>query len=669
MLQFLRSACSLALLLPLAAQAQRPATPADSARQRELSEVTVYATRLGQLAGQSGRYVTVVPGSTLSRYPVASLDDLLRLLPNIEVQSRGNFGAQADITLRGSTFNQVLILLDGMRLNDPLTGHFAGYLPITPAEIEQLEIVRGPGAALYGPDAVGGFINIVTKTFAATHRPDAVELGGTFLAGEYGLKSTNAGFYGQEKGLRLAGGILNNTASGQLLNLPGGLRNDFKLNTYSLSGAYQISEKFSAAARASFDRREFNAQNFYTTNTGDRARETTSRDWYQGQLRYEWNERARTELSIVGTASTDLYVYTPTSAASDHLLHYLNLQGQHQIQVSPKVRATLGGQADRRAVQSNDRGDHAVWHTGAFAVAAIAPTPGLNITAALRLDHDQNYGTEVVPQLNASQQVGEKLTVRGAVGRGIRAPNFTEQYNSAIRPGTVPAGFNVGNPGLSAERTINYEAGLDYQPLPALTLRGTYFNRYGRNLIDYVSQPSQQVIEATGFTNLDAKPGNTTTYRFAQNLFAVRTQGIETEVTTRAQLADNMHINGSVGYTYVNLNTEGDVQSQYLSNVARHLVAGNVSLTHRRFTLAVGGLYKVRAGQNTIVTPTNGQLVASLTPSYAVFNARLDLALLPERVWLVGQAQNLFNARYSDLLGAQMPTRWLMAGVRVALRK
>jgi vitamin B12 transporter len=656
------------LALPLLAQAQRPAaplTPADSARQRPLSEVTVYGTRLGQLAGQSGRYVTVVPGTTLSRYPVASLDDLLRLLPAIEVQSRGNFGAQADITLRGSTFNQVLILLDGMRLNDPLTGHFAGYLPITPAEIEQLEIVRGPGAALYGPDAVGGFINIVTKTFAATHRPDGVELAGTFLSGEYGLKSTNAGFYGQDKGLRLAGGILNNTASGQLLDLPGGNRNDFKLNTYSLSGAYGITDKLSAAARASFDRRDFNAQNFYTTASGDRARETTSRDWYQGQLRYEWNERARTELQVVGTASTDVYVYTPTSVASDHLMHYLNFQGQHQVQVSPKVRATLGAQADRRAVQSNDRGDHAVWHTGAFAVAAIAPTASLNITAALRLDHDQSYGTEVVPQVNASQQIGEQLTVRGAVGRAIRAPNFTEQYNSAIRPGIVPSGFNVGSPGLSAERTMNYEGGLDYQPLPALTVRGTYFNRASRNLIDYVAVPGSQVIETTGFTNINPNGS----YRLAENLFAVRTQGIETEVTTRAQLAPGLRLDGSVGYTWVHLATEGDVQSQYLSNVARHLVAGNVSLTHRRFTLAFGGLYKVRAEQNTTVTPTNGQLIATLTPRYAVFNARLDLALLPERVWLVGQAQNLFNARYADLLGAQMPTRWLMAGVRVALRK
>jgi vitamin B12 transporter len=645
-------------VLPLAAQAQQLATPADSAR--SLREVTVYATRLGQLAGQTGRYVTVVPGASISRYPVTSLDDLLRFLPALEVQSRGSFGAQADITLRGSTFNQVLLLLDGMRLNDPLTGHFAGYLPITPAEIEQIEIVRGPGAALYGPDAVGGFINIVTKTFAATHRPDGTELAGTFMAGEYGLKSTNAGFYGQDKGLRLAGGILNNTASGQLRDAPSNaLRNDVKLNTYSLSGAYQITEKFSAAARASFDRRDFNAQYFYTTNAGDQARETASRDWYQGQLRYEWNDRSRTELQIVGTASTDLYVYTPTSVPSDHLMHYLNVQGQHQVQFSPKVRATLGGQVDRRAIQSNDRGNHDTWHAGAFAVAVVAPTPGLNLTGALRLDHDQAYGTELVPQLNASQQLGDKLTVRGAVGRAIRAADFTERYTSNVRPGIVPTGFNVGNPGLQAEHTINYEAGFDFQPWQALTLRSTYFNRYGRNLIDYVNQSGTQVIEATGFTNLNPNA----TYRFAQNLFAVTTQGIETEVATRAQLTPGLRLDGTVGYTWVHLNTEGNVASQYLSNVARHLLTGTVSLTHKRFTATLSGLYKKRDAQAAAT------ISRELTPSYAVFNARLDLALLPDRVWLTGQVQNLFNAKYSDLLGAQMPTRWLMGGVRVALHK
>ena len=637
------------------------AVPADSAR--TLREVTVYASRLGQAAGQTGRAVTIIPGSRLNEYPVTSLDDLLRVLPAIEVQSRGNFGAQADITLRGSTFNQVLLLLDGMRLNDPLTGHFAGYFPITPAEIEQIEIVRGPGAALYGPDAVGGFINIVTKTFAATHRPDGTELAATFLSGEYGLKSTNAGFFGQDKGLRLAGGVLNNTASGQQLDLAGGGRNDIKLNTYSLSGAYQITDKLSTAARASFDRREFNAQNFYTTNASDRARETTSRDWYQGQLRYEWNERARTELQVVGTSSTDLYLYTPASVPSDHLMHYLNVQGQHQLQLSPKLRASMGGQADRRAVRSNDRGDHAVWHTGAFATAAFTPHASLNVTAALRLDHDQAYGTELVPQLNASQQLGEKLTVRAAVGRAIRAANFTEQYTSNVRPGVVPGGFNVGNPGLAAERTINYEGGLDYQFSPGLSVRSTYFNRYGRNLIDYVNQSGSQVIDATGLTNIDPAK----TYRFAQNLFAVSTQGLETELTARAQLALGLRLNANVGYTFVHLNTEGDVVSQYLSNVARHLVAGTVGLTHRRFNVSIGGLYKQRNARQVDASPTS--IGSVLTPSYAVFNVRAEVALLPGRLWVLGQVQNLFDARYADLLGAQMPRRWAMAGVRLALAR
>jgi iron complex outermembrane receptor protein len=249
------------------------------------------------------------------------------------------------------------------------------------------------------------------------------------------------------------------------------------------------------------------------------------------------------------------------------------------------------------------------------------------------------------------------------VGRAIRAANFTEQYNSAIRPGRVPSGFNVGNPALDAERTWSYEAGLDYLVSPALTLRGTYFNRYGRNLIDYVATPGSVVQANTGFTNLNP----TATYRFAQNLFAVTTQGLELEATTRAQLSTGLRLDGSVGYTYTNLDVNGDIVSQYLSNVAKQLVSGNVSLVHRRFTASVGGVYKQRAAQRT--TPSLTVNDAVLTPSYTVINTRFEVALLPERLWVLGQAQNLFNAKYSDLLGAQMPGRWLMGGVRVALSK
>ena len=632
-------------------------TPADSSR--SLREVTVFASRLSQPGNQTGHAVTVIPGSSIARYPVNSLDDLLRCLPALEVQSRGSFGAQADVSMRGSTFNQVLFLLDGMRLNDPLTGHFGAYLPITPAEIEQIEIIRGAGAALYGPDAVGGVINIVTKTFAATERRHEAELTSTTMRGEWNLWHTSTGGFLAANHLRLGGGILLNTTDGQLRDAPGTQRSDLNLKTYSLSAAYEITPKLSLAARASLDRRDYSAQYFYTTSLSDKARETTNKDWYQGQIRYQHNERSRTEAQVSASRGTDYYVFRPTSVASDHLTHYTNVLVSHQQQFSERVRATLGGQADRRAVISNDRGNHAQWHYAAFGVVAVTPTAGLALTGGLRLDHDQAYGTEIVPQLNASQQIGEELTVRGAIGRAIRAPDFTERYNANGRAGIVPNGFNVGNAGLQAERTMNYEIGADYRPLPGLTAKLTGFLRKGNNQIDYVPTPGAKVIEASGLTNLNPAA----TYRYAQNLFDVTTRGLETELTYAHQFTPKTRFDGSVGYTYVHVTNAQNIASQYLANIARHVISGTVGLTSRRVNGSLSGLWKQRDGVAAAA------INRTQHTEYLVFNARLEAALLPERLWLTGQVQNLFNEKYSDLLGAQMPTRWLMAGVRLALRR
>ncbi|HEX8656300.1 MAG TPA: TonB-dependent receptor [Hymenobacter sp.] len=632
-------------------------TPADSSR--ALREVTVYASRLSQPSNQTGHAVTVIPGASIARYPVNSLDDLLRCLPALEIQSRGSFGAQADVSLRGSTFNQVLFLLDGLRLNDPLTGHFGAYLPITPAEIEQIEIVRGAGAALYGPDAVGGVINIVTKTFAATERRREAEFTSTTLRGEWNLWHTSTGGFLAQDRLRLGGGILLNTTDGQLRDYPSTTRSDANLKTYSLSAAYELTSRLSLAARVSLDRRDYNAQYFYTSSPADQARETTNKDWYQGQLRYQHNERARTEAQVSTSRGTDYYVFTPTSVASDHLTRYTNVLVSHQQQFSARVRATLGGQADRRAVVSNDRGNHAQWHYAGFGVVAVTPAPGLALTGGLRLDHDQAYGTELVPQLNVSQQVGEVLTVRGAIGRAIRAPDFTERYNANGRPGVVPSGFNVGNAGLQAERTLNYELGADYHPLPGLTAKATGFLRKGNNQIDYVPTPGAQVIEASGLRNLNAAA----TYRYAQNLFDVTTRGVETELAYTYAFTPKTRFDGNVGYTYVRVTNAESIASQYLANIARHVVSGTVGLTSNRVNGSISGLWKQRDGRAAAL------INRSLRTEYVVFNARLEVALLPQRLWLTGQVQNLFNERYSDLLGAQMPSRWLMGGLRLALRK
>jgi len=183
--------------------------------------------------------------------------------------------------------------------------------------------------------------------------------------------------------------------------------------------------------------------------------------------------------------------------------------------------------------------------------------------------------------------------------------------------------------------------------------------RRGNNQIDYVPVPGAQVIEASGLTNLNPA----STYRFAQNLFDVTTQGLETELNYVRAFSPKTRFDGSVGYTYVHVANAQEIASQYLANIARHVISGTVGLASRRVNGSVSGVWKQRDGAAaTAINQTQHT-------EYVVFNARLEAALLPGRLWLTGQVQNVFNEQYSDLLGAQMPSRWLMAGVRLALRK
>ena len=153
----------------------------------ELDPVTISSSLTENKSSQTGRNIFILNGNKFNSLPIHSIDELLRYLPGVEVQSRGPLGAQSDISIRGGTFQQVLVILDGVRLNDPNTGHFTSYIPISPAEIERIEILKGASSAVYGSEAVGGVINIITKSFAA-HQPDHYyDVNAQATAGQYDL--------------------------------------------------------------------------------------------------------------------------------------------------------------------------------------------------------------------------------------------------------------------------------------------------------------------------------------------------------------------------------------------------------------------------------------------------------------------------------------------------
>src|SRR4051812_26686821 len=213
-------------------------------QQVELDPVTITSSLQPVSASASGRNIVVIKGEQIAKLPVHSLDALLRYVPGVEVQMRGPMGAQSDIVLRGGTFQQVLVIIDGVRLNDPNTGHFNSYIPIAPAEIDHIEILKGASSAIYGSEAVGGVIQIITKTFAAKPQQKKWQVQTGVTAGEHNLVNGDAGGYYQDGNNAIGGGWLSNNTDGQLKR---GTRGFVYANTASLSATHYFNDKWQLA--------------------------------------------------------------------------------------------------------------------------------------------------------------------------------------------------------------------------------------------------------------------------------------------------------------------------------------------------------------------------------------------------------------------------------------
>ncbi|MFB6230239.1 MAG: TonB-dependent receptor [Salinibacter sp.] len=159
-----RSLAAWALLVVLAGPVRAQDTTDVAFRVQMPDSVVVTASRVASTVQQTGRRVTVYTQRDIQSLSVNTIDQLLNVAAGVDVQSRGGFGVQSDLRMRGSTFNGVLLLLDGARINDPMTGHFLMDLPVPLSEIARIEVLRGPATALYGPDALGGVVHLITKT-------------------------------------------------------------------------------------------------------------------------------------------------------------------------------------------------------------------------------------------------------------------------------------------------------------------------------------------------------------------------------------------------------------------------------------------------------------------------------------------------------------------------
>jgi iron complex outermembrane receptor protein len=631
------------------------------AQEISLDPVTVTSSLVEKRASQTGRNIAVIKGEYFQQLPVHSIDDLLRYVPGVEIQARGPQGSQSDIVLRGGTFQQVLVILDGLRLNDPNTGHFNSYIPISPAEIERIEVLKGASSALYGSDAVGGVIHVISKTFAARLAGNAADgnsvqktqVNGGISAGEYGLFNANLGAFVQRNKLAVSGGFLSNNASGVQQR---GIKGYFHNNTASLSLSYAISPNWNLSVRSAYDHRDFAAQNFYTVLKSDTASEKVKMSWNQVRLSYQKN---KTAFSVDGGYKSvqDTYLFNPHSIANSSKSKLWQGLATLQQGLTSSTNLIAGVNFQQRNIKSNDRGNHTLNQLAPFVSVVQNIGEDFTVTPSVRLDWRESIGTELSPQINLSYKKSG-FQLRASAGKTIRDADFTERFNNYAKK--LVTGGSVGNPDLKAERSFSYEAGADWfltsTPAAQLKVSGTFFQRRQKDLIDYVTTPYAQMPRKDNLSP-------TGTFGLALNIAEVNTTGFELDIQSANTISDNQKLLFNAGLTWLDSDNKSQIQSFYLSSHAKFLA--NFSAIHQigGFSVSVNGLYKKRAEREA------SAIEATVSKNYFILNARAEYAFLKRQLALFVQADNAFDKQYSDILGSVMPGRWLMAGMRFNFAK
>jgi vitamin B12 transporter len=452
-------------LVALGLLAGRPAAAQQGAAvELDSIHVTVGSRTTAALPAAT-RAVQVLSAEAIARAPARTVAELLEWALGADVQARS--GAQADLALRGGTSEQFLVLVDGVRMSDAQTSHFDLDLAVPLAEIERIEILRGPATAVYGADAVGGVVQIVTRRggSALTAGLD----GGAFatVGGSFG-----AGFSAGDVAVRV----------GAEARRSDGHRAGTDYETLQARAAVD----FPIAARTlradvAYAARNFGARAFYTPPAADFDEYEETRT---ATASVAWLAPAGAVLAIEPRVSLrrheDDFVLRRDDPAFYRNRHAGTQLGGELVArwaASADMRLVAGAEAFVDRLESTRLGDRSEGRGAVFAEVAAGRLDATIVNLGLRTDWHEAYGAFFAPSAAVAIRAADPLRLRASVGRAFRAPTWTERYY------VDPA--NVGNPDLEPEHAWEFEVGADLVPAAGTWFRATAFLRETGSLIDW----------------------------------------------------------------------------------------------------------------------------------------------------------------------------------------
>ena len=621
-----------------------------TASERMLDEVCVTGSRAPLTKSQAARMVTVLDRADIAQAPVQSVNDLLKYAVGVDVRQRGPIGAQTDISIRGGTSDQIILLLNGINICDPQTGHNAMDLPVDLSEIVRIEVLEGPAGRIYGTSSLVGAINIVTQE---REKGDAVTLHGE--GGSFGYVNVGG------RGKLHSGSFMNSLSAnysrsdGYSRSKAGRLNTDFSGSKAFYQGQYD-DEAFRLHWHLGIADKGWGSSTFYASpkwQADDQYEHTTKlysaiqAETEQGMFHLSgniyWNQNRDRYEGYRGQPEKMKYNYNRTDVYGVSLSNYFDWAAG---------RTAFGAELRNEDLVSGNLGEplsqtHHIRGTDRDYTLGVNRT---NISGYLEhnllLHHFtisaglvavkntwSNMNMTLYPGIDISYRPHPAWKIHASYNTSLRMPSFTEMYYKL-------QGYSA-NPHLKPEEMRALEIGTTYLS-PLFTFHSTLWHHHGTDMIDWI---------------MDTSKGQDAVWQ-SVNHTKINSIGLE----AGAQLSvDKWQL--SIDYSYISQDKkqEMNIVSQYALEYLRHKLVAHARIQLLKpLSLSLNFRWQDRVGT---YTDFDG-IVCDYKP-YALFDSRLTWQQPKWKVYL--EANNLFDTRYHDYGLVEQPGRWLIAGFSLGL--
>jgi vitamin B12 transporter len=591
--------------------------------------IVVTADRLEEPLSETTDAITVITRATIERKQYRTVADALREVPGLDVVRSGSPGKLTSVFVRGADSDQVLVLIDGVNVNDPVYGGF-DLANLSTDNLERIEVLRGPQSPLYGSDAIAGVIQILTRRGVGASRLEASFEGGNYATGRASLAAA-----GQTGRLHysVAGSRFTTDGLGQVSPFEQSFATDhdaFEQTVFSGRAGYDSGAR---QAELSLRYTDGSAQvpldgSFAPSpRRGGTSEALTLSASYRQRLAQGWHGRVR-----LSHADREERAFDPDDVFGftffDTLFETWTLELQSDLELEAGHLVTIGYELDRSDADERDSfGAIAgqVTTQGMYVQDKLRIGERLRLTAGFRYDHDDRFGSDTNPRISASYELGGGAKLRGSFGTGFRAPLLGE---------LLPAFF--GNPELEPEQSTSVDLGFEQRLAGDRGRLGvSYFHNDFDNLIVFDS--------GTG--------------RF-ENVARARTRGLEAFGEWRVIGAT------VIGANYTLLDADNLSADEALLRRPRH--RGTIDLRHPVGSRWMLGAILHLVGQRLDDDFRFDHPGREINPGYVKLDLLADYNWRPELSFF-GRLENALDDDYQEALGFDTLGLAVRAGVRLVL--